>query len=132
MVHYFYPAILQCKQEDGKTTYTATMPNFPEIHETESDLGMLTAHLQKKVSEHISAQPTDYPPIELNRVRIKEDEYIVLIEFDELEYRRTHESRSVSRTVTLPFWMDRMAREKKINFSQALHRALKEELGVVE
>lgn len=37
-----------------------------------------------------------------------------------------------NKTVTLPVWLDMLAQEKKLNFSQILQRALKKELGIKE
>lgn len=35
-----------------------------------------------------------------------------------------------NKTLTIPTWLDELASEKNINFSQTLQRALKEELGI--
>ena len=44
--------------------------------------------------------------------------------------RNAHINKSVSRTVTLPAWLNAIALEHNINFSQVLQNALMEYLGV--
>ena len=39
-------------------------------------------------------------------------------------------NKSVSKNVTLPSWLNQLAMESKINFSNTLQEALREKLGV--
>jgi post-segregation antitoxin (ccd killing protein) len=39
-------------------------------------------------------------------------------------------NRSITKNVTLPAWLNKMAMEHKINFSSTLQEALRERLGV--
>lgn len=41
-------------------------------------------------------------------------------------------NKAVSKTVTLPRWLNNLAEQKRVNFSQTLQVALKEHLGVCE
>ena len=41
------------------------------------------------------------------------------------------DNRSVKKTLTIPWYLNELAEQKKINFSQLLQVALKERLGVV-
>ena len=58
------------------------------------------------------------------------DGFVSLIDLDMFEYKRKTENRAVKRTVSLPLWLDTMARDAGLNFSQTIQDALKERLGV--
>ena len=56
--------------------------------------------------------------------------FVSLIDLDMFEYKRKTENRAVKRTVILPLWLDTMAHDAGLNFSQTIQDALKEHLGV--
>lgn len=56
---------------------------------------------------------------------------ITLVDVDVDDYRRKNDLRAVRRNVTLPAWLDREARNAKINVSAVLQKALKNELNIV-
>ncbi|MHC3403372.1 MULTISPECIES: type II toxin-antitoxin system HicB family antitoxin [Aerococcus] len=58
------------------------------------------------------------------------DSDLALIGVDLVAYRRKYHSKTVRKTVTIPEWLNDLAIEKQINFSQTLTEALKEKLGV--
>ena len=45
-------------------------------------------------------------------------------------FRKITKLTYVKKTVTIPQWLDIMAKEKKVNFSGAMVRGIKEELGI--
>ena len=45
-------------------------------------------------------------------------------------YREALYSKSVTRTVTLPYWLDKAAKKENLNFSQTLQEALMQELAI--
>lgn len=57
-------------------------------------------------------------------------DFVTMVEFDELAYRKRHEREAVKKTLTIPGWLNHMAEEQGINFSRVLQKALKKELGV--
>ena len=59
-----------------------------------------------------------------------EDGFVSLVDLDIAEYKRRTEKRAVKRTVSLPLWLDTMAQDAGLNFSQTIQEALKERLGV--
>lgn len=62
----------------------------------------------------------------------KENQRVVFLMID-LDYEMAKVKKTIkNKTVTLPVWLDMLAQEKKLNFSQILQRALKKELGIQE
>lgn len=66
----------------------------------------------------------------LSDLQIADNERSVLIEVYMPAIRLASVNKAVSRTITLPAWLNAMAVEKGINFSQVLQRGLKQEFGI--
>lgn len=74
----------------------------------------------------------EYPKatIPFNHIKLNENEFITIIDFDVDEYRRKYDSKAVKKTLTIPNWLNTKAEEKGLNFSQVLQFALKKELNI--
>lgn len=66
----------------------------------------------------------------LHQVQLADNERAVLVEVYMPAVRLAEINRSVNRTVTLPTWRNTAALEQGVNFSQALHLALMDKLGI--
>ncbi len=69
--------------------------------------------------------PADYESIE-----IKKGELVVPIEVDTYLVRVKLENRAVKKTLTIPYWLDELAKKESINFSHVLQEGLKNQLGI--
>lgn len=58
------------------------------------------------------------------------NEIVATVDVDFDAYRRAHNNRTIRKNLTLPSWLNEMAEEKGLNFSQELQERLKERLGV--
>ena len=67
-------------------------------------------------------------PSALTDVVAQDNERVVLVDVYMPSIRQAEVNRSVSRTVTLPAWLNAAALERNINFSQVLQEALKAQL----
>ena len=63
-------------------------------------------------------------------IELEEDECIIMIDIDMLAYRQKHDSKSIKKTLTIPSWLNYVAEENDINFSQTLQLAIKSQLGI--
>lgn len=61
---------------------------------------------------------------------IKEKSFKTLIAFDLVEYIKTNEKKTIRKNVSLPSWLNEIAKNNNLNFSKLLQRAVKEELGI--
>lgn len=61
---------------------------------------------------------------------LSDDDIIQAITVDSDLVRERERSRIVNKTVTLPSWLVEVGKENKINFSQLLQKAIREELQV--
>jgi predicted RNase H-like HicB family nuclease len=69
-------------------------------------------------------------PTPLSHITLKEHETAILIDVFMPSIRLASQNKSVNRTVTLPAWLNALALEHNINFSQLLQEALKKELHI--
>ena len=130
MNHYFYPAIFHSCEEGG---YWISFPDFPECMSQGETLAeayeMAADALGLCIDEKIrtadalppASSPTDYT--------VEAGDFSCLVEFDLMEYRRKHATKSVKKTLTIPEWLNEAAIAKNLNFSQVLQEALIQRLG---
>ena len=125
----FFPAIFAIENEggfsisfpdlDGCFTQGETME---EAYEMASDaLGLYLSVLE----DEKRPIPT---PSEPNNIHLNSNEFVVVIEFNMLEYRKKHNSKAIKKTLTIPQWLNEAAIERNINFSQVLQEALSQKL----
>ncbi|WP_253294646.1 type II toxin-antitoxin system HicB family antitoxin [Anaerocolumna aminovalerica] len=121
----FYPAVFE-KEEDGR--YFVYFPdiegcntqgdNIDQAYEMAFDaLGLVLSHYKDNNIEI----PT---PSEPKSIELSDNQVVVIVQFDMLEYQKKHESRAVKKTLSIPSWLNEAAIEKNINFSQVLQEGL--------
>ena len=71
--------------------------------------------------------PKDTP---INNINLLKNQIPLLIEVHMPLYRTAIENQSIKKTLTIPQWLNKIAEQNKINFSQVLQSALKEQLGL--
>lgn len=127
----FYPAVFR-KEDVGYSVY------FPDLDGcfTEGDTMEEAYHMAvEAVGLYLEDSETgmfSYPETsDITTIRTSENEAAVLIEFDETEYRKRHNNKAVKKTLSIPQWLNIMAEEQNINFSQVLQQALKERLNIL-
>ncbi|MDE5824809.1 MAG: type II toxin-antitoxin system CcdA family antitoxin, partial [Lachnospiraceae bacterium] len=54
----------------------------------------------------------------------KPDSFLVVIEFDMLDYKKRTNSKAVKKTLSIPEWLNEAAMSMDLNFSQILQEAL--------
>lgn len=125
---YFYPAIFT--YEDGEEIAVV----FPDLDVATSGANDHDALLSAREllgcvlfgkEEDGEAIPDPTP---LNKISLDANERAVLIDVFMPSVRMAQINRSVSRTVTLPAWLNAAAQERNINFSQVLQDALRAEI----
>jgi hypothetical protein len=84
-------------------------------------LCLMLYHMEEKQQ----AIPAPSDPLKLS---VERDSFISLINCDTMEYRRFYDNKAVKKTLTVPAWLNTMAEQRGINFSQVLQNALKEQL----
>lgn len=127
---YFYPAVF-IYEPDSEISV-----DFPDLGAatsgtSEQDALLSARELLGCVMYGLEEDHEPIPaPTPLADITPKENERIALIDVYMPSIRLAQVNKSVSRTVTLPAWLNAAALEKNINFSQVLQDALKSTLAV--
>ena len=121
----FYPAVFTPEDEGG---YSVAFPDldgcFTQGETIEDAYKMAFDALGLAIDFLESEKRTIPSPSTPNEIKLNENEFVVIIEFDMLEYQKKHNSKSVKKTLTIPQWLNEEAMAKNINFSQVLQEAL--------
>lgn len=125
-----YPALLS---EDGEYV-CVRFPDLPGCNTLGKDYADAIASAKDALGGHLlcleDAKDPIPPPTPINKLQTEEDEVAILIDVRLDILRKEKIKKSVSKNVTIPAWLNKMAMENKINFSSTLQEALRERLGV--
>lgn len=124
----FYPAIFHKAEEGG---FWVEFPDIPECM-TQGD-EMQQAYEMAAEALGLSLTTMEDTGEEIPRASLPEEitageGFVVVIEFDMMEYRKKHCSRSVKKTLSIPEWLNEAAIRAGVNFSQVLQEALIEKV----
>ena len=121
----FYPAIFE---PDEHGSYTVEFPdingcitggdNMENSYEMAFDaLGLVLSHMiENKEPIPKPSNPQD--------IQLESAQFLVVIEFDMVAYKKKHNSKAVKKTLTIPEWLNEEATLLGVNFSQVLQDAL--------
>ncbi len=130
MNRLFYPAVFHVEEEGGYSVF------FPDIEGCNTQgvtveeaydmafnaLGLTISYLKdNKLNIPEPSKPQD--------ILLDINQYVVVIQFDMLEYLKKNDSRAVKKTLSIPSWLNEAAIEHNINFSQVLQEALQNKIN---
>lgn len=111
--------------EDGNINYYATYSE---------DLEKVSTTIRESLALYLADlldMKKEFPePSKLEDIKLKENQFIQVISVDPVYEAAKVTNVLKKKTVNIPAWLDIVAQEKKINFSQLLQKALKKELGI--
>lgn len=129
--NYIYPIIIG-REEDGKLL--VTIPDFPgQVTDAESEEEAIVS-AQELISLCIidnEEKGIESPaPSEESNITTGQQEKIIFVHLWMPYFRNARKEVYVKKTLTIPKWLDMLAKEKDINFSSVLVKGLKKELGI--
>lgn len=126
---YFYPAIFS---KEGKA-YNVKFLDFDDIFtfgEGFSDAYYMAQDaLYNMLPEYKDKLPE--PTFDYMKIKVKENEFITMVELDPIEHEKKLSKKTVNTTVTMPEWLKNLADVKGLNFSKILQEGLKKELNLL-
>lgn len=126
---YYYPAIFTAEDVGFSVRFPDLPGCFTEGYTIEETYKMATSaiglYAQAEDGEFEFPKASAPKDIELDK-----DEFLVLIEFDLVEYLKNTSEKSVKKTLTIPSWLNNLAEQNNVNFSNVLQNALKDYLNV--
>ena len=129
MTHtYFYPAIFQVETQG----YSVFIPDIPGCMTQGDTMEEALAMAQEAIGLMLEDMaPADYPAASLPQaLALEKGQFVLMVPFDHLAYDKKYNKKSVKKTLSLPKWLDTLAKERNINFSNLLQNALLRELGL--
>ena len=127
---YFYPAVFTYEPNQEIAVV------FPDLDcatsgENDDDALLSARELLGAVLCGLEEDGEPIPsPTPLNAIILEDNECAVLVDVFMPSVRMAQVNKAVNRTVTLPAWLNAIALENNINFSQVLQEALKQQLHV--
>ena len=129
MKKYFYPAIFS---KEGKN-YNVKFIDFEDIFTFGTGFDdayyMAQDALYAMLPEYKNNLPK--PTYDYMKIKVKDNEFITMVELDPVEHEKKISSKTVNTTVTMPEWLKNLADLKGINFSKVLQESLKKELNLL-
>ncbi|MCR5177322.1 MAG: type II toxin-antitoxin system HicB family antitoxin [Anaerovibrio sp.] len=132
MKKMYYPAVFHPEEDGG---YSVHFPDLlgcvtegdtmqEAIEMAEDALGIYLYTLKEDKEEIPAAtNPAD--------IKTEGRDFVSMVIYDEVEYLKRTDSHAVKKNCTIPAWLDTLARESNVNFSQLLQNAIKKELNIV-
>jgi len=128
---YFYPAVV------GRTkggNYSVWFPNLPGCITGGETIEEVSHNIKEVLGLHLYGMEQDGDeipaPSAVQDIICDTGEFCLVGEVNMKVYRKKRQNKYVNRVVTLPDWLNEEAKRSKINVSQLLQEALKEQLGV--
>lgn len=130
--HYIYPAVFDYA-DDGISISFPDLPGCLSCADTdEKALSMA----KEALGLHLYSMEEDNDlipePTLVNQIPLNKNQAVVLVEVIMPVIREAIENYSIKKTLSIPQWLNKLAIENNINFSQVLQKALKEQLGIKE
>ena len=129
---YVYPAILTQEDDgiivsfpdvEGARADGATMEEALENAEDVLNLMLLTME-----EKHMDIKP----PTPIASLDVPKGSTVALVRADTRAYSKKVDTRAVRKSVSIPAWMDSLAREHNLNFSNVLQNAICRELNIAQ
>ena len=128
--NYIYPVIIK-KEETG---YEISFPDFPDqmtSADTEEEAVVAAQEILALCISDNEEMCKDNPiPTEQEKIELNEGEKLVYVHVWMPYFRQVEKVVYVKKTLTIPKWIDEMAKAKNVNFSAILVNGLKTELGL--
>lgn len=129
MSKYFYPAIFS-REGDA---YNVKFIDFDDIFTFGNGFDdayyMAQDALYNMLPEYKDNLPE--PTYNYMHIKIKDGDFITMVELDVVEHKKRISSKTVNTTVTMPEWLKNLADIKGLNFSKILQDGLKKELNLL-
>ena len=129
--NYTYPVILDFSNDD---VIEVKIPNFSDnISFIEIDDDKITAAqeiLAMAIIEYEDKNLKLPEPFKVDEIKLLENQQSIFINVWLPYYRAKIKISYVKKNLTIPAWLDQLAKERNVNYSALLVKALKEELHI--
>ncbi|MCD7761872.1 MAG: type II toxin-antitoxin system HicB family antitoxin [Lachnospiraceae bacterium] len=132
MSRYAYPAIFTPETDGG---YSIVFPDLEGCYTCGDNIAdglMMAEDVLALILYGYETDGREIPaPSSACDLTLQDGEFVNYIACDTLKYRKMHNNKAVKKTLTIPEWLNEIASEAGINFSQVLQDALKTQLHII-
>ena len=126
----FYPVIFHI-EEKGYSTF---VPDLDGCFSQGDDMSQAVAMTQEAIGlmleEYLEKSEELPKPSKIEKIKKDKNDFVVMVEFDPVKYLERNSNKAVKKTLTIPNWLNVIAEKNKINFSQILQKAIRQELNI--
>lgn len=127
---YIYPAIFNYA-DDGISIEFPDLPGCFSCADNDEEALYMAEDVLGLWMLNLEDDKEDIPePTKLKDIKVDENQKTVLISVWMPTIRKAVNNKSIRKTLTIPQWLDLIAREKDLNFSFILQEGLKRELNI--
>jgi len=128
---YIFPAVFHFA-DDG---ISVEFPDLPGCFSYGDDELEAVTNAKEALELHIFGLEDDSvsipPPSHIREITIEDNESVVLIDVWMKPVRDYMQNKAIKKTLTIPKWLNDVAVENDVNFSQLLQVAIKDYLGII-
>ena len=128
---YAYIGILEYGEEDSVGVRFPDLPGCIAVGDTTEQA---LEDAKSSLALHLYGMEQDGEPIpapsDIRSLKLEEGDVPAMVEVNMKIYRARFLTRSVKKTLTIPYWLDLAAEDAGLNFSQELQNALKAKLHI--
>lgn len=134
---YIFPAVFTLDITDENYPNGVYLVNFPDLEGCYTD-GETIEEAYKMAEDVLNltlwdmeeSKETIPKPSNPKDIKCDDNSFISLVTADTLEYRKKYDKEAVRKNLSIPKWLNTLALERNINFSNVLQNALIRELGI--
>ncbi len=67
---------------------------------------------------------------DVSNIKVGSDETLILVKVNLKEILKQYDNKAIKKTLTIPAWLNKMAEDENVNYSQILQEALKEKFNI--
>lgn len=126
----YYPAVFE-KEADGQ--YSVSFPDLPEAITCGENLEHAIEMAKECLGLCLEGRKEDgeeIPSANFEGIEVAENQFIMAVEFDSVEFNKKYNNKAVRKNVTIPAWLNDLAEKNNVNFSNVLQKALMNILNV--
>lgn len=126
MKNIFYPAVFH--REDAG--FSVTVPDIDGCF-TQGDTMDEAIEMAQDAIGLLLEGVSEYPAVSVpSAIRTEGDDFVAMIPFNWVDYKRRNDSKAVKKTLTIPSWLNEAAEAAHVNFSGVLQEALVSKLNI--
>lgn len=122
----YYPVIFH-PEESG---YSVRVPDLDGCFSQGETIEEAVEMIQDAIGLYLAGEETIPAPSRPDSVHTEGKDFMMVVPYDDLSYKRKHDTKAVKKTLTIPAWLNEAAEAAHINFSGVLQSGLKQQLHI--